>query len=137
MPGRGERAIVAVTRTTVSPYCTVTAPLACGAKSPVSMLRVRPPHSSETLCGCIAILFLYVEMLATEDTENAQKNTERLKKAKIKDLKPLSPRFNFSSIFLCFSVRSPCLLWLKKSRVKREKSRKRERFSRLTFRVAA
>jgi hypothetical protein len=57
VPGRGSRAMVAVASTMVSPYCTVTEPLACVASVPDSMVRVRPPHSMETDSCCNAMMF--------------------------------------------------------------------------------
>src|SRR5208283_1887881 len=45
------------TRTTVSPYLAVTAPLACFAILPVSRIRLRPPTSSVTWCGAGMRLF--------------------------------------------------------------------------------
>src|SRR2546425_12698184 len=45
MPGRSLGSAVAVTRTTVSPYRTVTAPSACLATFPVSRVRGLPPKS--------------------------------------------------------------------------------------------
>src|SRR3989304_3341815 len=43
MPSRDCFEATAVTRTTVSPYCTQAAPSACRATRPASMARVRPP----------------------------------------------------------------------------------------------
>src|SRR5580692_10516708 len=48
MPGRGGPDWAA-TKTTVSPNCTSTAPLACLAISPVVKLKVRPPISRSTV----------------------------------------------------------------------------------------
>src|SRR5580704_16696129 len=48
MPGRGGPDWAA-TKTTVSPYCTKTAPLACLAISPVVRRKVRPPISRSTV----------------------------------------------------------------------------------------
>ncbi len=47
MPSRGSWELVAVARTIVSPYWTVTAPPASPAMRPCSMMSSLPPISSE------------------------------------------------------------------------------------------
>src|ERR1700730_4665208 len=51
MPGRGVLAIVAVTRSRVSPLRTKTAPLACSATRPVSKLMERSPTRCSMILG--------------------------------------------------------------------------------------
>src|SRR5882724_1522825 len=74
IPGFSFRSAVAVTRTTVSPYRTVTAPSACFAILPVSTVRVRPPNSM--------LRVIISRILLQRAAVGAQAVSERVGKAK-------------------------------------------------------
>src|SRR3954454_22846823 len=90
MPSRGLARTTAP-NTTVSPYCTVTAPSASLASEPVSMESVRPPISRETRMACMWIVFLQglgefdleqrrmEERGQAENAEVGMRNAERIR----------------------------------------------------------